>query len=58
MIQEFIELQEMQKRIKELAASGKITTQDEEAEDMDERLCDIADDLDWLINYCYISERN
>lgn len=54
MKQEFIELQEMMNRIKKLAESGKIITQDEEAEDMSERLYDIADDLEWIINYCHI----
>lgn len=54
MIQEFIELQEMQKRIKELAASGKITTQDEEAESMEKKLYDIAEDIGWIIMYCHL----
>ena len=54
MNKEFIELQEIMNRIREIAASGKIITQDEEAEDMDERLCDIADDLEWIIMYCHI----
>lgn len=54
MKKEFKELLEMSMRIRELAASGKMVTQDEEKEDMDQRLCDIADDLEWVITYCHI----
>lgn len=48
------ELEVMMKRLREIAASKTMVTDDEEAEDMGDRLYEVADDIAWIIEYLNI----
>lgn len=48
------ELEVMMRRLREIAASKTMVTDDEEAEDMGDRLCEVADDIGWIITYLNI----
>lgn len=48
------ELEVMMKRLREIAASKTMVTNDEEAEDMGDRLYEVADDIAWIIEYLNI----
>lgn len=48
------ELEVMMKRLREIAATKTMVTDDEEAEDMGDRLCEVADDIEWIIEYLNI----
>ena len=48
------ELEVMMKRLREIAASKTMVTDDEEAEDMGDRLYEVADDIARIIEYLNI----
>lgn len=48
------ELEAMKNRLREIAATKTMVTDDEEAEDMGDRLCEVADDIEWIITYLNI----
>ena len=48
------ELEAMMRRLREIAVSKTMVTNDEEAEDMGDRLCEVADDIEWIITYLNI----
>ena len=48
------ELETMRNRLREIAASKTMITNDEEAEDLSDRLCEVADDIEWIVTYLNI----
>ena len=48
------ELEVMMRRLREMADSKTMVTDDEEAEDMGDRLCEVADDIEWIVTYLNI----